>query len=175
MIWSCVDRSLVKYFPLGVHVIHPYSTVSMASACSMRTFRRNGAVVVSYNPGPNRLRQAHMRRIRRYRGKGRRFRGYFAQISDLGRVYNSVQLLRLRAVEVGMSSPVFVAASSPFILRYREACCFENSLDRCRNVTKSLRRHRDNPCVIDVQHASHHPSHTCQWHLFSDYTISSAR
>ena len=52
----CADRSLAKCFVLtAVHVTYPYSGVSITSAFSMRTFRRSGASVMSYNSGPNRL------------------------------------------------------------------------------------------------------------------------
>ena len=61
----CADRSLAKCCALRVHVTHPYSRVSITSAISMRTFRLSGAVILSYNSGPNRLKHAHMRRIRR--------------------------------------------------------------------------------------------------------------
>ena len=61
----CADRSLAKCCALRVHVTHPYSRVSITSAFRIRTFRLSGAVVLSYNSGPNRLKHAHMRRFRR--------------------------------------------------------------------------------------------------------------
>ena len=56
---------MAKCFALRVHVTQSYGSVLMMSAFSIRTFRLGGAVVLSYNSGPNRLRHARMRRIRR--------------------------------------------------------------------------------------------------------------
>ena len=51
---SPVVRSSAKCSALRVHAAHPYSRVSITSAFSTRTFSLSGAVVLSYNSGPNR-------------------------------------------------------------------------------------------------------------------------
>ena len=65
--WWCTVRSLAKCPTSAprVHVTHPYNRVSITSAFNMRAFRLIGAVFLSYNSGPNRLKHAHMGRIRR--------------------------------------------------------------------------------------------------------------
>ena len=60
-----VRRSQPSEMLSGEGPRHPYSRVSLTSAFSIRTFRLSEAVVPSYNSGPNRLKHAHMRRIRR--------------------------------------------------------------------------------------------------------------
>ena len=62
---SVVRRSQPSEMLSGEGPRHPYSRVSLTSAFSIRTFRLSEAVVPSYNSGPNRLKHAHMRRIRR--------------------------------------------------------------------------------------------------------------
>ena len=63
----CTDRGLAKRCVLEVHVTRPYSIVSISLPFSVRTFRLGGAVVLSYNSGPNLLKHAHMRPIRSVR------------------------------------------------------------------------------------------------------------
>ena len=58
--WCCADWNVDKCFSLSVHVTHPYSRVSSTPTFLKRTFTLSGAVVISYHPGPNCLRHAHM-------------------------------------------------------------------------------------------------------------------
>ena len=58
--WWCADRSRAKCCALRVHVTQPYSSVSITSTFSIRTFRLSGAVVLSYNSGSNPLKYAHI-------------------------------------------------------------------------------------------------------------------
>ena len=64
--WCKVNQSPAQTKPYSrVHVTHPYNRISTTSAFNMRTLRLTGGVLLSFNSGPNRLKHAHMRRIRR--------------------------------------------------------------------------------------------------------------
>ena len=60
----CADRSLAKCCAMRVHVTHLSAEYQLPRPSNTRTFRLCGAVVLSYNSGPNRLKHAHIRRIR---------------------------------------------------------------------------------------------------------------
>ena len=88
------------------------------SAFNTRAFRLIGAVFLSYNSGPNRLKYAHMRRIHRSISSQRSEFSWMMppRYKNWSSANISGQLLRSRAMGRWVSDPVFITASSTKVI-----------------------------------------------------------
>ena len=130
--------------------------------------------LLSYSSGPNRLRSAHMRRMRRSISTERSASWWMMP----PRYKNWVACLYLRPAaliftsgEAGYAwSPVRTSIISVFFSDTVRPPVSKTVAMTVFIFRKSPRRLRDSSCVACVRHAPHCPlcfSHACQWHLFS--------